>query len=100
MLKKLMLAALLFGPAQGMAETLSEASCHLLGQKFTEGGSVKMGGQNLHCVAVDSRVKWVAIPSDTLSFPVVLCLSDGKFFSEGAVVGTRTCGEDGVWEAQ
>ena len=48
MLKKLILATLLLGPAQGMAETVSEATCHLLGQKFTEGGSVTIGGQNLH----------------------------------------------------
>lgn len=95
----LLLCASLPLAAQEADTEPSKNTCLLNGAHFSKGATLRLTGERVRCHSNKDGFFWNRdVEGDDNRNSFVFCVSDGKFFSQGAVVGETTCNGNGNWD--
>jgi hypothetical protein len=85
--------------AQEADPAASENTCLLNGTHFSKGATVRLTGERVRCHSNEDGFFWNRdVDGDENRNSFVFCVFDGKFFSQGAVVGDSKCNGNGNWD--
>lgn len=85
--------------AQDVGPESSKNTCLLNGTHFSKGATVRVTGERVRCHSNQDGFFWNRdVDGDDNRNSFVFCVFDGKFFSQGAVVGETTCNGNGNWD--
>lgn len=77
----------------------TQDACFLAGKAYTSGATVTVAGERISCFRGFGNIFWVDVArnkEENDSF--VFCVSDGAYYSLGAVLGDVKCTGSGNWD--